>query len=239
MTLSSLSPQRGEGGAPRSGEPGEGASMHQQESRRPLTRHSRFARMSTSPRTRGEVKKPKPLELESNDTHAQSSHFRRPVCRRRADLQGSRHRGGFPAGARQGQGQTCRDHRQLRRPCHPLRDQSDRQDPRGGQRSESDRARGDRCRQRRYSGGDRARHHRHEYAFRQFNHDRGTRRFADAGFGAANPGSRRFDARRQVGKEQVHGRGDLRQDTGRHRLRQYRLDRRRSRARTEDESRRL
>ena len=36
--------------------------------------------------------------------------------------------------------------------------------------------------------------------------------------------------RRQMGEEQVHGRGDLRQDARRHRLRQYRLHRRRPRA---------
>ena len=53
------------------------------------------------------------------------------------------------------------------------------------------------------------------------------------------PGSRRLDARRQMGKEQVHGRGDFRQDARRHRLRQYRLDRRRPRDRPEDESDRL
>ena len=43
----------------------------------------------------------------------QGSHFRRAVARRRADLQGSRHRGRFPAQSRQGQGKARRDHRQL------------------------------------------------------------------------------------------------------------------------------
>ena len=41
------------------------------------------------------------------------SHFRRPLARRRADLQGSRRRGRFPARARQGQGQARRRHRRL------------------------------------------------------------------------------------------------------------------------------
>ena len=48
-----------------------------------------------------------------------------------------------------------------------------------------------------------------------------------------------LDAGRQVGKEQVHGRRDLRQDARRHRLRQHRLDRRRPRHRPEDEGDRL
>ena len=43
----------------------------------------------------------------------------------------------------------------------------------------------------------------------------------------ANPGRRRLDAGRQVGEEPLHGRRDHRQDAGRHRLRQHRLDRRR------------
>ena len=57
--------------------------------------------------------------------------------------------------------------------------------------------------------------------------------------GAANSGSRRLDPRRQMGKEQVHGRGDLRQDARHHRLRQHRFDRRRPRHRPEDEGDRL
>ena len=43
----------------------------------------------------------------------------------------------------------------------------------------------------------------------------------------------------QVGEEPLHGRRADRQDARRHRLRQYRLDRRRPRARPEDEGRRL
>ena len=44
---------------------------------------------------------------------------------------------------------------------------------------------------------------------------------------------------RQVGEEQVHGRRAHRQDAGHHRLRQYRLHRRRPRAGPEDEGHRL
>ena len=43
----------------------------------------------------------------------------------------------------------------------------------------------------------------------------------------------------EVGEEQVHGRRDLQQDARRHRLRKYRLDRRRSCVRPEDEGDRL
>ena len=48
--------------------------------------------------------------------------------------------------------------------------------------------------------------------------------------GARDPAGRRLDPGRQVGEEPLHGRRDHRQDAGRHRLRQYRLDRRRPRA---------
>ena len=48
-----------------------------------------------------------------------------------------------------------------------------------------------------------------------------------------------LDPRRQVGKEPLHGRRDHRQDARHHRLRQYRLDRRRPRDRPEDEGDRL
>ncbi len=169
----------------------------------------------------------------------QSSHLRRAVARRRGDLQGSRHRGRFPAQSRQGQGQARRGDRRLRRPRHPLRHQGDGEDPGEGAKAESDRPRRHRRRQCRHSGGDRARHHRDEHAVRQFDHHRRARDHADAGAGAANPGSRRLDPRRQMGKEQVSRRRDLRQDARRHRLRQYRLDRRRSRDRPEDEGDRL
>ena len=113
------------------------------------------------------------------------------------------------------------------------------EDPGKGQEPEGDRPRRHRRRQCRYPGGDRARHHRDEHAVRQFDHHRRARHLADAGAGAPNPGGRRLDARRQMGKEQVHGRRDLRQDARRHRLRQYRLDRRRPRPRPEDEGDRL
>ena len=55
----------------------------------------------------------------------------------------------------------------------------------------------------------------------------------------ADPAGRRLDPGRQVGEEPLHGRRDHRQDAGRDRLRQYRLDRRRSRARPADEGHRL
>ena len=180
----------------------------------------------------------KPIQKSSN-RHAQSSHFRRAVACRRADLQGSRHRGRFPARPRQGQGETRRAGRQLRRPRHPLGHQSVGEDPGKGQESEGDRPRRHRRRQCRHSGGDRARHHRDEHAVRQFHHHRRTRDLADAGLGPPDSGSRYLHPRRQMGKEQVHGRGDLLQDARRHRLRQYRLDRRRPRHRPEDEGDRL
>src|SRR4051812_14905296 len=53
---------------------------------------------------------------EQTNVQTQGSHFRRAVSRRGADLQGSRHRGRFPAQSRQGQGEARRDHRQLRWP---------------------------------------------------------------------------------------------------------------------------
>ena len=73
-------------------------------------------------------------------------------------------------------------------------------------------------------------HHRDEHAVRQFDHDRRACHLPDAGAGAADSGGRRLDPGRQMGKEQLHGRRDFRQDARRHRLRQYRLDRRRPRA---------
>ena len=171
--------------------------------------------------------------------HAPRSHLRCAVACRRPDLQGSRRRRRFPAQSRQGQRQACRGDRRLRRPCHPLRDQSHRQASGTGQRPQSDRPRRHRRRQCRYSGRHRARHHRHEHAVRQFDHDGRARDHADAGAGAANPGGRRVDARRQMGEEQVPRRRDFQQDARHHRLRQYRLDRRRPRHRAEDEGDRL
>ena len=55
-----------------------------------------------------------------NDHASQSSHLRRALARRRADLQGSRRRGRFSAQPRQGQGEARRDDRRLRRARHPL-----------------------------------------------------------------------------------------------------------------------
>ena len=95
---------------------------------------------------------------------------------------------------------------------------------------QGDRPRRHRRRQRRHSGGDRQGHHRDEHAVRQFDHHRRARHHADAGAGAADPAGRRLDPGRQVGEEPLHGRRDHRQDARRHRLRQYRLDRRRPRA---------
>ena len=129
--------------------------------------------------------------------------------------------------------------RRLRRPRHPLGHQGDPENPRKGQEPEGDRPRRHRRRQCRHPGRHRARHHRDEHAVRQFDHHRRARDLADAGAGAPDPGGRHLDPRRQVGKEQVHGRGDFRQDARRHRLRQYRLDRRRPRHRAEDEGDRL
>ena len=101
-------------------------------------RNSRHRRQARLP--------PAALQVNSN-VQTQSSHFRRAVSRRRADLQGSRRRGRLPAQSRQGQGQARRDHRQLRRPCDPLRDQGDGEDHRQGHQAEGDRPRRHRRRQ--------------------------------------------------------------------------------------------
>ena len=53
------------------------------------------------------------------------------------------------------------------------------------------------------------------------------------------PGGQCLDPCRQVGEEPLHGRRDHRQDARRHRLRQYRLDRRHARRRPEDAGHRL
>ena len=74
------------------------------------------------------------------------------------------------------------------------------------------------------------RHHRDEHAVRQFDHHRRARHRADVRAGAPDPAGRRLDPGRQVGEEPLHGRRDHRQDARHHRLRQYRLDRRRPRA---------
>ena len=176
--------------------------------------------------------------IRSNDK-TQSSHLRRAVAGRRADLQGSRHRCRFPAQSRQGQGQARRDHRQLRRAGDPLRHQGDRQDHREGDAAEGDRPRRHRRRQCRNSRRHRQGHHRDEHAVRQFDHDRRTCDHADAGAGAGNSAGRCLDPGRQVGEEPLHGRRDHRQDAGRDRLRQYRFDRRRPRAGPADEGDRV
>jgi hypothetical protein len=105
--------------------------------------------------------------------------------------------------------------------------------------AEGDRPRRHRRRQCRHSGRDREGHHRDEHALRQFDHDRRARDRADVRARAPDPAGRRLDPGRQVGKEPLHGRRDHRQDARHHRLRQYRLDRRRPRARPEDEGDRL
>ena len=126
-----------------------------------------------------------------------------------------------------------------RRPGHPLGHQGDGKAAGAGEEPQGDRPRRHRRRQCRHPGGDRARRHRDEHAVRQFDHHRGARDHADAGAGAPDPGRRRVDPGRQMGKEPLHGRRDHRQDARHHRLRQYRLDRGRPGARAEDEGDRL
>ena len=82
-------------------------------------------------------------------------------------------------------------------------------------------------------------HHRDEHALRQLDHHRRTRHRDDVRRRPPNPRGERLDPGRQVGEEPLHGRRDHRQDAGRDRLRQYRLDRRDARHRPEDEGRRL
>ena len=113
------------------------------------------------------------------------------------------------------------------------------EDPRDGEQAEGDRPRRHRRRQCRHPGGDRQGHHRDEHAVRQLDHHRRARHRHDVRAGPPDPARRRLDPGRQVGEEPLHGRRDHRQDARRHRLRQYRLDRRRPRARPEDEGDRL
>ena len=84
-----------------------------------------------------------------------------------------------------------------------------------------------------------ARHHRDEHAVRQFDHHRRARHRHDVRGRPPAARRRRLDPGRQVGKEPLHGRRDHRQDARHHRLRQYRLDRRRARHRPEDARGRL
>ena len=103
----------------------------------------------------------------------------------------------FQPEARQGQGQARRGDQRLRRAGDPLGHQGHGQDSGAGAKPESDRPRRHRRRQCRYSGGDRARHHRDEHAVRQFDHHRRACHHADAGAGAANPEA---DASTRAGK---------------------------------------
>ena len=96
-----------------------------------------------------------------------------------------------------------------------------------------------RRRQHRRQGRHRQGHHRHEHALRQFHHHGRARHLADDGAGAPDPGGRPLHPGRQVGEVEVPGRRAVRQDAGRDRLRQHRLDRRRPRHRPEDEGDRL
>ena len=105
--------------------------------------------------------------------------------------------------------------------------------------AEGGRPRRHRRRQHRRQGRDRQGHHRHEHALRQFHHHGRARALADDGAGPPDPGGRPLHAGRQVGEVEVPGRRALRQDAGRDRLRQHRLDRRRPRHRPEDEGDRL
>ena len=98
---------------------------------------------SSPPRAASSIRSSRP----DHHVQTQSSHFRRAVPGRRADLQGPRRRGRLPAQSRQGQGQARRDHRQLRRARDPLGDQGDRQDHREGDEAEGDRPRRHRRRQ--------------------------------------------------------------------------------------------
>ncbi len=83
-----------------------------------------------------------------------------------------------------------------------------------------------------------ARHRRDEHALRQLDHHRRARHRHDVRARPPDPGRRPLDPGRQMGEVALHGRRARRQDAGRRRLRQYRLDRRRPRHRPEDEGRR-
>ena len=80
---------------------------------------------------------------------------------------------------------------------------------------------------------------RDEHALRQFHHHRRACHRDDVRAGAPDPASRCVDPGRQVGEEPLHGRRAHRQDAGRHRLRQYRLDRCGARHRPAHEGHRL
>ena len=122
-------------------------------------------------------------------------------------------------------------HRRVRRPCHSLGDEGHRQTSRTRGQVESDRPRRDRRRQCRYSRRHREGDYRDEYAVRQFHHHRRTCDRDDVRARPADSPGRCLDPGRQMGKEPLHGGRDHRQGAGPHRLRQYRLDRRRARDR--------
>ena len=111
------------------------------------------------------------------------------------------------------------------------RDQGDQGDPRRRDQSQGDRPRRHRRRQcrhpRRLGQGRR----RDEHAVRQFDHHRRARHRADVRARPPAARGRRLDPGRQVGEEPLHGRRGHRQDARPDRRGQYRLDRRRSRAR--------
>ena len=101
---SSPHPRHGRAGS----DAGRGAIAHEMDLTRPCARRD-------APRfhPHGDERQLHPPWTDHTNDKTQSSHFRRAVARRRADLQGSRRRGRFPAQSRQGQGQARRDHRQL------------------------------------------------------------------------------------------------------------------------------
>ena len=100
---------------------------------------------------------------------------------------------------------------------------------------EGDRPRRHRRRQCRRAGGDPARHRGDEHALRQFHHHRRACHRADVRAGPPDPGGRPLDPGGQMGEVALHGGRAHRQGAGGHRLRQYRLDRRRPRHRPQDE----
>ena len=106
-------------------------------------------------------------------------------------------------------------------------------------RAESGRPRRHRGRQHRCAGGDRARHRRDEHALRQRDHRRRAHDRDDVRAGPADPGRRPLDPGRQMAEIALYGGRAQRQDARHHRLRQYRRDRCRPRARRRDAGRRL
>ena len=165
------------------------------------------------------------------------SHRRSALPRRRRHLQAARRR--HRREGRPLEGRAGEDHRRLRRPRRPLRHQGHREGHRRGRQAEGDRPRRHRRRQHRRQGGHRQGHHRHEHALRQLHHHRRARHLADDGAGPPDPRGRPLHPGRQVGEVEVPGHRAVRQDAGRHRLRQHRLDRRRPGDRPEDEGGRL